>query len=66
MKNIIAQLRKESGISQDLLAQMVGVSRQTIISIEKGRFDPSLPLAFALAKTFGKRIEEMFQPELEE
>ena len=63
MKNVLADLRKEHGYSQEKLAEMLGVSRQTIISIEKGRFDPSLPLAFALAGIFEKHIEEIFTPE---
>nr|NLD40372.1 helix-turn-helix transcriptional regulator [Actinomycetales bacterium] len=49
--------------SQQRLAEELGVSRQTVISIEKGRFDPSLPLAFSIAGLFGKRIEEIFFPE---
>ena len=60
MDNIIAQLRAENGLSQAALAERVGVSRQTIISIERGRFDPSLPLAFHLARTFNRSIEDLF------
>lgn len=63
MKNDIVQLRKERGWSQQALADELGVSRQTIISIEKGRFDPSLPLAFDIARVFGKTIEAIFSPE---
>ncbi|AJC69456.1 helix-turn-helix transcriptional regulator [Trueperella pyogenes] len=63
MKNIIVDLRKVRGWSQQALADELGVSRQTVISIEKGRFDPSLPLAFDIARTFGMTIEEIFQPE---
>ncbi|WHU59605.1 helix-turn-helix transcriptional regulator [Trueperella pyogenes] len=63
MKNIIVDLRKVRGWSQQALADELGVSRQTVISIEKGRFDPSLPLAFDIARTFGLTIEEIFQPE---
>lgn len=51
------------GWSQARLAEELGVSRQTVISIEKGRFDPSLPLAFRLAARFGCSIEELFEPE---
>ncbi|MEW6860024.1 helix-turn-helix transcriptional regulator [Trueperella pyogenes] len=63
MKNTIVDLRKVRGWSQQALADELGVSRQTVISIEKGRFDPSLPLAFDIARTFGMTIEEIFQPE---
>ncbi|MGV4290482.1 helix-turn-helix transcriptional regulator [Trueperella pyogenes] len=63
MKNIIVDLRKVRGWSQQALADELGVSRQTVISIEKGRFGPSLPLAFDIARTFGMTIEEIFQPE---
>lgn len=63
MRNSLATLRKERGLSQEDLGKRLGVSRQTIISIEKGRFDPSLPLAFAIAKTFDLPIEEIFFPE---
>ncbi|MEE2522435.1 helix-turn-helix transcriptional regulator [Pseudarthrobacter sp. J75] len=60
MENTIGQLRAEHGLSQAALAERVGVSRQTIISIERGRFDPSLPLAFRLARTFNTSIEDLF------
>lgn len=63
MRNSLATLRKERRLSQEDLGKLLGVSRQTIISIEKGRFDPSLPLAFAIAKTFDLPIEEIFFPE---
>ncbi|UVJ52999.1 helix-turn-helix transcriptional regulator [Trueperella pyogenes] len=63
MKNTIVDLRKVRGWSQQALADELGVSRQTVISIEKERFDPSLPLAFDIARTFGLTIEEIFQPE---
>ena len=53
-------LRAERGWSQATLASMVGVSRNSIISIENGRFDPSLPLAFAIADAFSLTIEEIF------
>ncbi len=61
MKNIIKQLRAEMGMSQADLAELLNVSRQTVISIENGRYDPSLPLAFAIARAFGMSIEEIFQ-----
>ncbi|MCC3293952.1 helix-turn-helix transcriptional regulator [Arthrobacter sp. zg-Y411] len=63
MENRVAQERVRLGLSQVQLAERLGVSRQTVISIEKGRFDPSLPLAFGLARVLGRRIEELFLPE---
>lgn len=63
MRNKLAELRKTHNISQEALATILGVSRQTIISIEKGRFDPSLPLAFAIAREFNLTIEEIFFPD---
>ncbi|MGP4009023.1 helix-turn-helix transcriptional regulator [Streptomyces sp. 4N124] len=60
MKNRITDLRAERGWTQAELAQLTGVSRQTINSIETGKFDPSLPLAFRLAKLFDLKIEELF------
>ncbi|MDR1432360.1 MAG: helix-turn-helix transcriptional regulator [Propionibacteriaceae bacterium] len=62
MDNTVAEHRAFCGWSQEELATRVRVTRQTIISIEKGRFDPSLPLAFRLAKVFGITIEELFEP----
>jgi putative transcriptional regulator len=63
MKNLVRQLRTERGWSQGDLADQLEVSRQTINAIETGRYDPSLPLAFALAKLFGKPIETIFLTE---
>ncbi len=63
MKNILRELRAERGWSQAELADQLKVSRQTINAIETGRYDPSLPLAFAIAKLFGKPIEELFTPD---
>ena len=60
MENTLPQRRSEIGWSQQRLADELGVSRQTIISIEKGRYDPSLPLAFRLAAVFQCRIEDLF------
>jgi putative transcriptional regulator len=60
VQNVVRELRTEEGLSQGELAAEVDVSRQTINSIEKGRYVPSLPLAFALARFFGRRIEEVF------
>ncbi|AYA24239.1 helix-turn-helix transcriptional regulator [Rhodococcus rhodochrous] len=65
MRNSLASLRAENGWSQQRLADELGVSRQTVISIEKGRFDPSLPLAFRIARLFGRRIEDIFVPDEE-
>ena len=64
MENTLAARRTERGWSQARLAEILGVSRQTIISIEKGRFDPALPLAFRLAHTFDCSIEDLFTPEV--
>ena len=63
MTNTVRDLRAEKGWSQQDLADKLAVSRQTINAIETGKYDPSLPLAFKLAKLFGKRIEQMFVPE---
>ncbi|GGH59267.1 helix-turn-helix transcriptional regulator [Rothia aerolata] len=63
MQNKLKELRAEQGFSQQKLADLLGVSRQTIISIEKGKFDPSLPLAFDLARTFNCSIEDIFTPD---
>lgn len=63
MLNSIAQARAGLGWSQQRLADELGVSRQTVISIEKGRYDPSLPVAFRLARAFGTTIEDLFTPE---
>ena len=60
MKNRLKDLRTERNWTQADLAQRVGVSRQTINAIEKGKFDPSLPLAFRLARLFNLTIEEIF------
>ncbi|MBE5799426.1 MAG: helix-turn-helix transcriptional regulator [Clostridiales bacterium] len=60
MKNRLEALRKERGIRQEDLAQALGVSRQTVISLEKGKYNPSLALAFRLARYFGMPIEAIF------
>ena len=60
MKNIVRELRTERGWSQAVLADRLKVSRQTVNAIETGRYDPSLPLAFALARLFRKPIEAVF------
>ena len=61
MDNELRVCRARRDISQGELAAAVGVSRQTIISIEKGRYDPSLELAFRLARYFGMSIEDIFR-----
>ena len=60
MKNRIEQIRKDRGIRQDELAKMMGVSRQTISSLENGRYNPSIFLAYKIAKYFDLTIEEVF------
>jgi len=60
MKNIIKDLRTERGWTQADLADRLEVSRQTVNALETGRYDPSLPLAFALARLFEKPIEHIF------
>ena len=62
MTNSVPNLRSERGWTQGDLAKQLRVSRQTVNAIETGRYDPSLPLAFAIAKLFRRRIEEIFQP----
>lgn len=61
MKNRMKELRLEKGWSQGELATRLGVSRQTVNAIENERYDPSLPLAFVIAKVMGKAIEEIFE-----
>ena len=63
MKNLVREMRTERSWSQGDLADKLEVSRQTINAIETGRYDPSLPLAFAIAELFGKPIEKIFSPE---
>jgi putative transcriptional regulator len=60
MRNDVRALRTERGLSQQQLAEAVDVSRQTINSIETERYTPSLPLAIALARFFGRSVEEVF------
>jgi putative transcriptional regulator len=62
MKNRLRVLRAEREWSQSELAARLDVSRQTVIAIEKGRYDPSLPLAFKLAKVFERSIQDLFDP----
>ena len=61
MNNHLKDLRAERGWSQAFLAEKLEVSRQSVNAIETGRYDPSLPLAFRIAKLFEKHIEEVFQ-----
>jgi putative transcriptional regulator len=63
VKNRLRVLRAERDWSQAELAERLRVSRQTVNAIETGRYDPSLPLAFAIAKLFGKLIEDIFEPD---
>ncbi len=64
MKNHLRALRGERGWSQADLAARLGVSRQTVNALESGKYDPSLPLAFTIARLFGQPIEALFIPDL--
>ncbi len=66
MKNRLEEIRKSRGIKQEDLAAALGVSRQTIGSLENGRYNPSIMLAFKIARFFNMRIEDMFIFEEEE
>ena len=63
MKNRIKELRKNKKLTQEELADLIGISRQAINAIEKEKFDPSLPTAFKMAKLFKISIEKLFFPE---
>lgn len=63
MKNELKTLREEHALSQGALAERLGVSRQTVNALETGKYDPSLPLAFRIAKLFGRPIEAIFTPD---
>ena len=65
MKNKLRTLRAERNWSQAKLAEELNVSRQTVNAIERGKYDPSLPLAFKMAKLFESRIEDIFTPNAE-
>ncbi|UVW27047.1 helix-turn-helix transcriptional regulator [Massilia sp. H6] len=65
MNNNIRALRAERGWSQAELAELLQVSRQSVNAIETGRYDPSLPLAFSIARLFGQPIESIFSPDPE-
>lgn len=66
MKNRLEEIRKARGLRQEELARTLSVSRQTISSLEKGRYNPSILLAFKIARYFGLTIEEIFIYEEEE
>lgn len=66
IKNNVRERRKTAGLTQEALARAVGVSRQTIISIERGRYTPSLPLALKFAGYFGCSTDDMFELEEDE
>ena len=61
IKNQVYDLRTKSNITQEILAEAVGVTRQTIIAIEKGNYTPSVTLALKIAKFFKKSLEDVFQ-----
>ena len=61
MKNELRVLRAERAWSQGDLAEKLGVSRQTVNALETGKYDPSLPLAFKIARLFGRQIEDVFE-----
>ena len=60
MKNRIEEMRRERGISQEELAKLAEVSRQTVSSLENGRYNPSITLAYKIARLFGAAIEDVF------
>jgi putative transcriptional regulator len=62
MKNLVPALRTKRGWNQGELAAALGVSRQTVNAIETGKYDPSLELAFTIARLFKARIEDVFKP----
>ena len=65
MENHVRALRKELGLSQEELGKRCGVSRQTINAIENQKYDPSLPLAFQLARILGTPVDALFLPKLD-
>lgn len=65
MENHVRALRKELGLSQEALGKRCGVSRQTINAIENQKYDPSLPLAFQLARILGTTVDALFLPKLD-
>lgn len=65
MKNSLRRLREEKGWTQGNLADRLDVSRQTVNALETGKYDPSLPLAFRIARLFDRAIEQIFDPDAE-
>jgi len=63
MLNHVRELREKRGWSQAVLAERLGVSRQTVNAIERGKYDPSLPLAFKISMLFSQKIEQIFVPD---
>ena len=63
VRNHLRRIRRRADLTQEQLAERVGVTRQTIISIERGRYNPSIGLALSLAEAFGVPVEEMFEIE---
>ncbi len=63
MRNTVVEYRRNIGYSQEQLAERLAVSRQTIISIEKGKYNPSLPLALMMAEVFQVKVENIFELE---
>ena len=63
MNNRLRELREREGLSQGELALRLEVSRQTVNALETGKYDPSLPLAFRIARLFDGRIEDIFMPD---
>ncbi len=63
MRNHLKTLRQDQGMTQQALAEALGVSRQTVHSIESGKYDPSLPLAFKIARLLQQPIEQIFLPD---
>jgi len=62
MQNLVRTEREQRGWTQAVLAEHLEVSRQTVVAVETGKYDPSLPLAFRISRLFGKPIEELFIP----
>ena len=62
MQNCIRELRKQKGVSQEALAKACGVTRQTVNAIENNKYDPTLALAFALARELGTTVDALFTP----
>lgn len=65
MENLIRAEREARGWTQAILAEHLDVSRQTVVALETGKYDPSLPLAFRISRLFGKTIESLFTPPID-